>query len=325
MKYFINRFLIGLMFICSSIYAEADNNWYMSASANINFNAFSKSQNLDTQTELGVFVDADYLENYALSAGLIYQNQGQKSFDNISNNILFLGARYHIYPESVPGRLSLSLETYTESENSTVKTTRTQTPGPGSGGPPTVTITTELINDSMDIINPVISYLNYTKTFYADLGYTQSEYGSTDPEIGKLKVKQWAPTIGFSFNDQYDWLQFRYYNIELSNDARSPGVTKTSASEFKLTHWLNNNENFSFNNIQFIMLIGERLFAVDADARKVYNLADMQTSTYSIGGNWKNANKNEFYLYAGVENYEDPESNENYINVFLYSGYKKFW
>ncbi|MCW9047644.1 MAG: hypothetical protein OQK46_06140 [Gammaproteobacteria bacterium] len=325
MKYFINKFLLGLMFICSSLYAEANNNWYMSASANISFNAFSKSQNLDTQSELGVFVDADYLENYGLSAGLIYQSQGQKSFDNISNNILFLGARYHIYPESVPGKLSLSLETYTANESSTVKTTSTQTPGSGSGGPSTVTIATEIINDSMDIINPVVSYLNYTKTFYVDLGYAQSEYASTDPEIGKLKVKQWAPTIGFSFNDQYDWLQFRYYNIELSNDTRSPGITETSASEFKLTHWLNNNENSSFNNIQFIMLIGERLFAVDADARKVYNLADMQTSTYSIGGNWKNVNKNEFYLYAGVENYEDPESNENYNNVFLYSGYKKYW
>jgi len=325
MKYFIKRFLFCLIFISRLSYAEDASDWYMSASANVNFSAYSKAQNLDAQTELGFFIDADHLENYGLSGGLIYQNQGQKSFEDITNNILFLAARYHIYPESLPGKLSLSLDAYRESENSSVKTTRTQTPGPGSSGRPIETITTELINDSMDILNPTISFLNYTKTIYADLGYSQSEYGSTDPEIGELKVKQWTPTIGFSFNDQYNWLQFRHYNIELSNDARSPGVTKTSASEIKLTHWLKNNESSSFNNIQFIMLIGERLFAVDADARKVYNLADMQTSTYSIGGNWKRANKSEFYLYAGLENYEDTFSNESYSNIFLYSGYKIYW
>jgi len=325
MKYFITSLLICLMIMFSPLYAENDNAWYMSASANINFSVFSKSQNLDTQTELGFFVDADYLENYGLSAGLIYQNQGQKSFSDITNNILYLGARYHVYPESLPGKLSLSLETYKESENSTVKTTRTEAPGPGPGGPPTVTITTELINDSMEIINPAIAFLNYKKTFYADLGYTHSKYGSTDPTIGVLKVKQWTPTVGFSFNDQYDWLQFRHYNIDLSNDARNPGVTKTTASEIKLTHWIKKKENSSLNNIQFIMLTGKRLFAVDRDPRKVYNLADMQTSTYSVGGNWKRANKIEFYIYAGVEDYKDPFSNNNYSNVFVYSGYKKYW
>jgi len=325
MKYFINSLLICLMIISGPLYAENENAWYMSASANINFSAFSKSENLDTQTELSFFIDADYLENYGLSAGLIYQNQGQNSFNDISNSIFFLGGRYHIYPESLPGKLSLSLDAYRESENTTVKTTRTEATGPGPGGTPTMTITTELINDSMEIFNPAISFLNYAKTFYVDLGYTQSKYGSTDPAIGVLTVKQWTPTVGFSFNDQYDWLQFRYYIIDLSNDARSPGVTKTTAGEFKLTHWTKKKENSSLDNVQFILLTGKRLFAVDRDARKVYNLADMQTSTFSMGGNWKPASKNEFYIYAGVENYEDPFSNQNYSNIFLYSGYKKYW
>ena len=318
-------FLMASIVISKSLYAETESNWFLSASANFNISTFSKAQNIDSQNELGLFIDADYLESFSLSAGLIYQNQGLNSFSNISNSIQYLGAAYHMYPESLPGKLTFSIETYKESENTTVRTTRTMGPGTGPGMPPTVITETEIINDSLKIYNPVISYLNYKKTFYADLGYANSEYGSTDSAIGVLKVKQWTPTIGFAFNDQYDWLQIRHYNIDLSNDIRSPDVTKTTANEIKLTHWFENKEDTSLDNIQFIVLSGERLFAVDHDARKIYNLADMQTAIYSIGGNWKHLNGNRFYIYAGIEEYEDTSSNEDFNNVFLYLGYKINW
>lgn len=318
MTYYNKRFLFfAVIFIAISkpVYGVNDNGWYLSASANINLSTYIKSQNLSSQSELGLFIDADYLEDYGLSAGFIRQDQGVKKFENISNSMLYLAARYYIYPESLPGKLALSLEAYDESQSLTVKTTRGLSP----------TFSTELINDSLKIVNPIISYLNYKKTFYLDLGYANSKYGSTDPLIGELEVEQWVPTVGFSFNNQYDWLQLRHYNINLSNDIRSPGITRTSANEFKLTHWLTKKKGSDLDNIQFIVLTGERLFAVDHDARKIYNLSDMQTATYSMGGNWKYLDKSEAYLYAGIERYKDSSLNEKYNNLFMYAGYKIHW
>ena len=282
------------MLIVKPLYAENESGWYMSASANLNYSVYSRSENQDTQTELSFFTDADYLENYGFAVGLIDQNREQKSLGNIADSILFLGGRYHFYPETLPGKLTISLEAYKQ-------------------------------NDLLEIISPAVLFLNYKKTFYAALGYTQSDYDSTFPGSGNLKVKQWAPAIGFSFNDQYDWLQLRYYNIALSNDARNPGITKTSAGELKLTHWIKKKEGSRLDNIQIILLAGERLYAVDPDARKIFNFADVQTAAYSVGGNWKLSSKNEFYIFAGMEEYKEAFLNESYSNVFVFSGYKISW
>jgi len=323
---YTKKLIFLLIFSCllpNTLFADNESPWYLSTSANINLNAFSDSEVIDTQTELSIFIDTDYVEKFSLSAGLIYQNQ--KSISGISNNILYLGGQYHSYPESLPGKVSLSVDTYNENENSTVKKTSTTMPGPGAGMPPTVTVTTERISNSLKIVNPVISFLNYTKSFYVDLGYAYSEYASSETEIEKFNVKQWTPTIGFSFNDQYDWLILRHYNIDLSNDTRSPGITKTSSYEIKLTHWVKNTDNSRLDNLQFSFLTGDRLFAVDHDARKIYNLSDMQTAALSIGGNWKYKNKSSFYIYTGLEEYKNIFSNNDYYNVFIYSGFKKHW
>jgi len=315
--------LIFSILTSNTLFADNQIPWYLSSSANINLSAFSESEVIDTQAELSFFIDADYVEKFSLSAGFIYQNQ--KSISGISNNILYLGGQYHIYPESLPGKVTLSIDTYNENENSTVKKTSTNMPGPGGGMSPTVTITTERISNSLKIVNPLFSFMNYTKSLYAGLGYAYSEYASSDTEIEKFKVKQWTPTLGFSFNDQYNWLILRHYNIDLLNDSRSPGITKTSAYEIKLTHWVKNTNNSSLDNLQFSFLTGDRLFAVDHDARKIYNLSDMQTAALSIGGNWKYKYKNSFYIYTGLEEYKNTFSNNNYYNVFIYSGFIKHW
>jgi len=307
----------------NTLFADNESPWYVSTSANINLSVFSESEIIDTQTELSFFIDADYVEKFSLSAGLIYQEQ--KNLNNILNNILYAGGQYHIYPESMPGKVTLSIDTYHEGKNSAVKKTSNNIPGPGGGMPQTTSVTTERISNSLKIVNPVVSFMNYTKSLYADLGYAYSEYASSDTEIEKFNVKQWTPTLGFSFNDQYDWLIFRHYNIDLSNDSRSPGITKTSAYEIKLTHWVKNTDNSSLDNLQFSFLTGDRLFTVDHDARKVYNLSDMQTAALSIGGNWKYKNKSSFYIYTGLEEYKNIFSNNDYYNIFIYSGYKKNW
>ncbi|MDQ6990688.1 MAG: hypothetical protein Q9M11_03050, partial [Mariprofundaceae bacterium] len=57
---------------------------------------------------------------------------------------------------------------------------------------------------------PQLSFLNYRKSFYADLGYAYSSYPKG------LSVSQLTPTVGLGFNQAADWLQMRVYWVKPS-------------------------------------------------------------------------------------------------------------
>jgi len=161
-----------------------------------------------------------------------------------------------------------------------------------------------------------VSFINYQKSLYVDLGLTQSTYNSG------LKVNQLTPTFGFSFNQGSDWLQTRGYFINTSDAALAQGVSSSQAIEMKLTHWTAPGSIFSqlFANA----LLGERVFAVDGDAATIYSLADTQQGGGSIGLAWQSQILDGIIMLA-ADSYINKTNNTSYINSFAYISVSKSW
>lgn len=169
--------------------------------------------------------------------------------------------------------------------------------------------------DSVRAYAPQISFVNYRKSFYADLGYAVSTY-----DLGS-EVKQYTPTLGFSFNQGSDWLQMRGYLID-ATDTQTNIVTSTQAAEFKLTHWTAPDAIFS--QYFFNALVGERILAVDGDAAAIYSLVDKQQGGGSIGVAWQSHYVDGMLMFS-VDQYLDQATNASYINSLAYISISKSW
>ena len=167
--------------------------------------------------------------------------------------------------------------------------------------------------------------MNYNKTLYLDLSYAASEYKTSDTTVGNLKVDQWSPAIGFGFNEQYDWLQFRLFYVDLSSDLRTPGTDNTLAASAGWTHWFKQPRFLSAQKFNVTLLLGERLYGVDSDARKIYNLTDMQTGSAILGIHWGKNDDVNIYVYSGYEKFRDIASNDNYNSLFIFTGISTLW
>jgi hypothetical protein len=328
----------------SLVHAEAVEPMQLETSAIVSFDSLAQSVALTGQYEVSLFLDVTYLENKGIGIGFIRQDQGQDNNDDIVNNIMHYNAWFSCYPEVLPGKVSFALNYYHGSESihgvsgsggSGANPGPGAGPGPGSGPAPgpgpgsskpsPATVTVTAFTDSLDIINPVLSFINYPKSLYLDIGYASSKYKASDTGVGDLTVSQWSPAVGFAFNDQYDWLQLRYYSIDLSNDTRTPGVNHTHAGSLSWSHWLKKDSNRIPDNVTVSVLTGKRLYAVDHDIRKVYNLTDMQTHSYIVGANWNIGVSSDVYIYTSYEQYKDVTNNDNYSSLFLYTGITTRW
>lgn len=169
--------------------------------------------------------------------------------------------------------------------------------------------------DSVRAYAPQISFLNYQKNFYLDLGYSVSTY-----DLG-LEAKQYTPTLGFAFNQGSDWLQMRGYLID-TTDTVSGVVSSTQAAEFKLTHWTELGSVFS--QLFVHALVGERILAVDGDAAAIYSLVDKQQGGGAIGAAWK-SDYVDGTVMLSVDQYLNQTSNATYTNSIAYINISKSW
>ncbi len=162
---------------------------------------------------------------------------------------------------------------------------------------------------------PQISFLNYQKSFYADLGYAVSTY-----DLG-FEVKQYTPTLGFGFNQGADWMQVRGYWVDATHQ-RTTNVQSTQAVELKLTHWTEPGSMFS----QYFVnaLAGERIFAVDGDAAAIYSLVDKQQGGGAIGVAWQSQYVDGMVMLS-VDQYLNQATNATYINSLVYISMSKSW
>ena len=190
------------------------------------------------------------------------------------------------------------------------------------GGTTQQTIT---VDDKYVVVNPMVSFLNYAKTFYADLGYAYSSYRSDDSGTDDIDIVQWTPTLGFGFNRAYDWLQFRAYFIDLSSSNRVGDKETTSALELKLTHWFSADAPLNLHSVRLALLAGERIYTVDSDACSLCNIPDLQTSLVSVGAEWKLGDKANVLLQGGYESYENMLLDDHYSSTYLYGYLSQSW
>ena len=298
----------------------------MKSSGQLLFKSYSGSSQLENLTSFGIFLTGDYLERGGFTVGysfdtLNYMPDLGSGRRNTYENVLFLSGKSNFYPDLLPGKITLRLDSYLGREK-TYSRINTPTPGPMGGGTSRQTIT---VDDKFQAVNPMVSFLNNSKTFYADMGYAYSRYRSDDNSTDDIDVYQWTPTLGFGFNRTYDWLQFRAYLINLSSSNRIGDQESTSALETKWTHWFSADAPLNLHSVRLSLLAGERVYTIDSDAGSLHNVADLQADSVSIGAEWKLSEQTDLLLQSGYEAYKNVMLNDRYSSVYMYIYLSSRW
>lgn len=298
--------------------------WYWQGRGQLLLKDYSGSARLDYLTGFGLYLQGDYLERGGFALGYYTNNTHYRSGSGgapfeVNENVLFLSGRSSFTPDVLPGRLTLRLDGYAGVDEFRYRVT---TPGPMGGGSSTRTTT---LDDEITAVNPMVSFLNYAKTFYLDLGYAYSSYRSDDASVDDIDITQWTPTLGFGFNRAYDWLQLRGYLITLSNSNRVADKDEISALEAKWTHWFTAESKLSLHSLQVAVLAGERIYAIDSDACSLCNVPDLQKGAFSIAVEWKPGEQTSVLLQGGYETYDDLLLKDQYSSAYLYGHVSRSW
>jgi hypothetical protein len=282
---------------------DGDGPWYKRTDVQGLLGSYEDSTERDRLQNFGVFLRADYLERGGFTVGVNRTVlNGGAGIEDISQSAVFLSGRRNLTPDWASGQITLRLDGHVVSNDDATGDT-----------------------DDVRVIAPQISYLNFARTFYADIGFSRSSYGDSLINPQALEVDQVTPTLGFGFNEQRDWLQLRGYFISPSAPQRAQNEDETAALEIKWTHWPTTPSLLNVDNYRVAVLAGERIYAVDHDAGIIFNLVDLQTGGLSLGAEWAPSERNRILLIAGVEQYEDRIASEEYEHGFLYLNFTHEW
>ncbi len=286
---------VGMVGVQGAALAESGD-WQVKSDTQGSYGKYSGSIKRKSLVNVGVIISADYLEKGGFSLGGNYTKLTFNAGSTLNQQSIYGSLRYNIYLDAFPGPLTLRVDGHGINNNDATGNT-----------------------DNVKVIAPQISFLNYSKTFYIDLGYARSSYKNN------LKVDQWTPTLGVGFNEGADWLQVRGYFIKPSNKLRAQNVSRTAAVDVKWTHWLAPDAWLGLEQVQLAGLFGERIYAVDGDAAAVYNLADVQKGSLSFALQWKLSQSLHLMLVGGNERYLDKTINDSYNNRYAYIDFSTQW
>jgi len=291
-----------ITFIASLICAQhtslaAESAWSTKTDVQAIYGSYGSALSRKSITSGGLILSANYLEQGGFAFGGSYTKLAFKNVTSDINQQSYYGSmHYNVYLDAIPGPLTLRLDGHGINNNDTSGNT-----------------------DNVRVVAPQLSFLNYDKTFYTDLGYAYSVYQNN------LKVHQLTPTIGFGFNALSDWVHLRGYFIKPSNALRAQGKNSTAALEAKWTHWFAPGSWHRLENIQLSGLMGERIYAVDHDAATVYNLADIQRGSISLALQWRLTETLSLMLMGGNENYLNNTASDSYSNRYGYLNLSTQW
>ena len=277
------------------IHAE-ESDWSVSMDKQGIYGSYSGSNNRDSIIGAGVLLDANYLERGGIAIGGSFTKLSFNAGNEIDQKALYGSLHYNLHLDAIPGLLTLRIDGHGISNNDVSGDT-----------------------DNVRVIAPQLSFMNYDKTFYTDLGYAYSVYQNN------LKVHQFTPTIGFGFNASADWIQLRGYFVDPSNPLRAQNKNSTTAVEAKWTHWFEPGSWYRPEMAQITGLAGERIYAVDGDAAIVYNLADIQQGSASLSLQWRVSESMKLMLIGGNERYLDNTIADTYDNRLIYLNISNQW
>jgi len=307
-------------------YSQADDEkWQSKITPHLYWQEYNGSDTHNNTVNIGIYLNSEYLDSDKLTIGYYNTNTSLKNNALLSENILHLSGQHDIFLDIMPGKLTLRLDTYFG--QSILEYNTANPPGSMSGGgmgnSGKLTGGSATIKETADIssFQPQLSYSNFAKTFYADIGYAYSEYKGTS----STEVKQLTPTVAFGWNDSYDWLQLRAYQINIDDTASAYNKNKLESLEVKYTHWI---KDSVLNNIEYLRLstlIGDRMLAVDPDARIIYSSADMQTGSIEASVEWKISKTDKILTLVNYSLYTNQVSLDDYNSVLLYINYQNKW
>jgi len=304
-----------------AVYAEEEL-WQFNHTLETNLQTYNGAADRKDSHSAGYYISADYLDtgNLAFSYNNTSVNLGNNSY--ITENLYFLSGEYHQYPDSLPGKLSLRFDSYfgKDTLEYSISAPPPTTPGPGQGpGYGKINnhrAASDTVKESIDINTYYFqcAFINYKKTFYTDIGYAFTEYSATSNTV----VKQITPSVGFGWNDSYDWIQLRVYFIELQKDTSAFNEDKFESLETKYTHWLPDKASSKLEFIRFTLLSGKRVLAVDPDTTTIYSITDLHKTSFSSSLQWKTTKNRKIQAAIQYDQYHNSILADNYDSYLFY-------
>lgn len=314
MKSFLRNLLIILSILSNPLHAEGDlvnisnpPEWTLNALPQFTFATYNGSENRDYVMSYGVDFTGQYLERGGIQVGVAKAVLTLKTAAGVSPNTVnqtnvFLSGHRQFTPDGWGGELRIQTDLLAAFNDDSSNET----------------------ND-VAVIAPKISFLNFEKTTYFDLGLASSRYGVSKTDNSSLSVLQTTPTLGFALNQGRDWLQFRLFDIRFSTDSvasvsttnRAQNLSQTDALDVKWIHFLIPDTGMP-SQIQLGALIGKRLYAVDGS--NLYNFADSQQGGVSLALQWQLNKSNQLNVQSGIDQYKAGKSSNNANKEALYSG-----
>lgn len=285
----IQRFL-ALLLISLAANASAFESWTFSLTPQTTYGGYSDSPVRNKTVSEGALLNMQYLERDAFLFGyfplqLYYKN----NIPELHQATYYGSFRNFQTPDFLSGWLTLRLDGYRINSNNPTHET-----------------------DDVTVVQPIISYINYAKTYYLDFGYAASWYGLSNIGNGGLHVSQFTPSFGMGFNENTNWVRFRLYEIYASNNVRAQYMTHTDGLEVTLSHYILYYPFFVPNRIDLNVYLGNRTYTVDSDALLVYNLGDVQRSGVYLQANWRLSSHVDFLINGGRYNFTTLILNTHY-------------
>ncbi len=309
--------IICALFSTASI--ASSHYWQFKGIAQSYYQSFDQSLSREATFNLGIYWFADYLENLSLSFGYNYTFVDMSPNVEVDEHILHLGGKYSWFSDTLAGKFSLALDGY----GGKYTTTTVTGGGGGMGGMGGSSRITSSESTDISVLHPQVSFINYAKTYYFDMGYAYSEYDSGT--LYDIEAHQITPTLGFGWNNAYDWLQLRGYFINLNQQTRLLEEDDFASAELKYIHWFAEQSPPYFYNLQLTLLAGERVLAVDQDAKAVYSVSDKQTGSVSVAGQWALTQSLKFMLLVGYDQYENDLLADEYDSLLFYANFQNQW
>lgn len=271
----------------------------------------------------GAYINADYLDSGSLEFGYNYSFIGFDHNAELTEHLFYISGRYHLFPDALPGKVTLRLDAYYGDD--TLRYNVNNPPGMTGGGGMGNKMggSSSNISESTDIsaYQPQLAFINFSKTFYIDLGYAFTRYnGTADSE-----VDQFTPTIGFGWNESFDWLQFRGYFITVDPTSSSSSDDNYESLEIKYTHWFSDAPSSLIEFWQLAAILGERLLAIDPDAAVIYSTADKQTASFTTSVQWKLSESSRVLALVNYNQYENNTQNDDYDSLLFYVNLQRQW
>jgi len=301
---------------------EAAEPWEMRVAAQTVYGSYNDADLRDSLFGAGFFIGGDYLEKGGFTAGYTYtevdgKGSGPGTFDTLEENAAYLSGKFHVYTDSLPGKVTWRLDAYYISDDASGTGNNGQGSDSSQGGGSSAG------DADIGVANPIVSFLRNDKTLGFDLGYAYSDY---DYDGGnEFQAQQLTPTIGFAFDGLANWVQLRGYYIHLSDDDVNDGNNDTVALEAKWTHWFGPSGPLGLHSVGLSGMLGERFLAVDSDAAVVYTLADEQQGSVALNGAWKLGEQTSLLLQGGYEQYENRVINNDYDSTYIYLNLSHKW